>query len=73
MRINRGPPPELAEGFGALHALAINDGGGGTGFAFRLFATLLVERVMNAIQRAVPTPQAKVVVHGAARRQIFGI
>src|SRR6266436_3659933 len=33
MRIDAGPPF-----FGAFHALAIDNGGGGAGFSFRLFA-----------------------------------
>src|SRR5450759_509997 len=57
---------------GAFHTLAVNDGGGGTGFASRLLATLLVKRVVNAIQRAVVPPQTEVPIHGAARRQLLG-
>src|ERR1035438_5704059 len=58
--------------FGAFHTLAVDDGGGGTGFASRLLATLLVKRVVDAIQRAVVPPQTEVPIHGAARRQVLG-
>jgi len=37
---------------GALDALTVDDGGGGTGFAFRAFAAFDIERVMNAIKNA---------------------
>src|ERR1700682_2529686 len=33
--------------------------------------TLYIERVMDAIERAVPRPQVKIVVHRAARRQVL--
>jgi hypothetical protein len=39
--------------FRAFHALAVDDGGGRTGFPLLLFATLLVERVVDSFQRAV--------------------
>ena len=45
--------------FGAFHTLAVDDGGGGTGFASRLLATLLVKRVVDAIQRAVDPHRQK--------------
>ena len=35
-------------------------------------AALEVERMMDAIQRAVPVPQAEVIMHGASGRQILG-
>ena len=54
VRIDARPPF-----FCAFHALAVDDAGGGACFAFRLFATFDVERVMDAIQRAVPVPQPK--------------
>ncbi len=57
--------------FGALHALAIDDAGGGASFSFRLLAAFNVERMMNAIQRAVAMPPNEVVVHRAARRKVF--
>ena len=58
--------------FGAFHTLAVDDGGGGTGFASCLLATLLVKRVVDAIQRAVVPPQTEVPIHGATRRQVLG-
>ena len=58
--------------FSAFHTLAVDDGGGGTGFASRLLATLLVKRVVDAIQRAIVPPQTEVPIHGAARRQVLG-
>src|SRR5450830_859493 len=58
--------------FSAFHTLAVDDGGGGTDFASRLLATLLVKRVVDAIQGAVVPPQTEVPIHGAARRQVLG-
>jgi hypothetical protein len=49
----------------------VDDGGGGTGFAFRPFAAFDVERVMNAIEHAVALPPHEVIVHRAARRKIL--
>ena len=57
--------------FGALHALTIDDAGGGAGFSFRLLAAFDVECVMNAIQRAIAVPPDEVVVDRAAWRKIF--
>ena len=57
--------------FGALHALAIDDAGGGAGFSLRSLSAFDVERVMNAIQRAVAMPPNEVVVDRAARRKIL--
>jgi hypothetical protein len=57
--------------FSALHALTVDDGGGGTGFAFRPFAAFDVERVMNAIQHAVALPPDEVVIHRAVWRKIL--
>src|SRR6201981_3315931 len=57
--------------FGALHALTIDDGGGGARFSFRLFAAFNVKRVMNAIQHPIPMPPNEIIVHRAARRKIF--
>src|SRR5205085_12077557 len=57
--------------FRAFHALAVDDGSSGTGFPFALLAALDVERVMNAIQSAVPTPQVEIVEQRATRRQIL--
>ena len=58
--------------FSAFHALAVDDARGGTGFPLRVLAALDVQRVMNAIQRAVPAPQAEVIIHRASRRQVLG-
>lgn len=58
--------------FGALHALAVDDGGGGRGFALGVLATFDVERVMNAVEDAAPAPIAKVAIHCAFRRKILG-
>src|SRR5208282_2631993 len=57
--------------FGALHTLTVDDGGGGTGFAFRPFAAFDIERVMNAIQHAVALPPDEVVIHRAVWRKIL--
>src|SRR5262249_5111207 len=57
--------------FSALHALAIDDGGGRAGFSFALLPTRHIKRVMDAIQRAVVAPQVEIVEKCAARRQIF--
>src|ERR1700731_1930330 len=57
--------------FSAFHALAVDDGGGRTGFPLGLFTTLLIERVVDSFQCAVIGPQIEVVVDRAFRRQIF--
>ena len=57
--------------FRRFYALTVDDGGGGTGLAFRPFAALNVERVMNAIEHAVALPPDEVVVHRATRRKIL--
>src|SRR5208283_4753078 len=66
VRINRGPAF-----FSALHALAVDDGGGRAGVAAGLRATLLVEPVMDTIQCAVQAPVAEITIHRAARRKIL--
>src|SRR5580693_1836144 len=66
VRIDAAPPF-----FGALHALTIDDGGGGARFSFRLVAAFDVKRVMNAIQHAIAPPPNEIVVHRAARRKIL--
>jgi len=58
--------------FRASHALAVDDGGGRAGLAFGLLATLFVERVMDAIQRAIDAPIAEITIDGAAQRKILG-
>ena len=57
--------------FGALDALTVDDSGGGTRLSLRLFSTLDIERVMNAIQYAVALPPDEVVVDRAARWKIL--
>ena len=57
--------------FGALHALAIDDAGGGTGFSLRSLSALDVERMMNTIEHAVALPPNEVVVDRAARWKIL--
>src|SRR5947209_20330006 len=57
--------------FSALHALAIDDGGGRAGFSFALLPTRHIKRVMDAIQRAVVAPQVEIVEKCAAWWQIF--
>src|SRR6476661_10979140 len=57
--------------FCAFHALAIDDGGGRTGFPLISFATLFIERVVDSFQRAVICPQIEVVVDRASRRKVF--
>ena len=58
--------------FGAFHALAIDEAGCGAGFARGFLSALDVEHMMDAIQRAIPVPQAKVIMHGASGRQLLG-
>ena len=67
MRVNFCPPF-----FRALDALAIYDGGGRTGFPLSKFETFHVECMVDSIQRAVVVPQVEVIMHRAARRQVFG-
>src|ERR1700682_5094838 len=57
--------------FRAFHALAVDDGGGRTGFPLRTFATLLIKRVVDSLQCAVIGPQIEVAVDRAFRRQVF--
>src|ERR1039458_6748958 len=66
--------------FSAFHTLAVDAGGGGTGFASRLLATLLVKRVVDAIQGAVvpswtevPIPLARADRYRASREGNFKI
>ena len=53
--------------FRAFHALAIDE----AGFARGFLSALDVEHMMDAIQRAIPVPQAKVFMHGASGRQLL--
>ena len=52
VRINAGPPCHRA-----FHALAVDDGGGRTGFPLRLFEHRSPKRVVDPSQRAVIGPQ----------------
>jgi len=56
--MDRSTPPF----FGALDALAIDDGGRRAGRAAGAFAQLDVERVMDAQQCPVPVPQLEIIV-----------
>ena len=42
--------------FSAFDALAVDDGGGGTGFPANRFAAFYIELIMYEIERAIPTP-----------------
>ena len=64
--INRKPPF-----FSAFDALTIDDGGGGTGLPSPRFSAFYIELMMDEIERAIPTPQVKIIVQGRARRQVF--
>ena len=57
--------------FCAFHALAIDNGGGRTGFSLLLFTTLLIKCVVHAIQRAVVGPKIEVAMDRTLRRQVF--
>ena len=61
-RIDAGPP------LPRFDALAVNDRGGRARLASGGFATLHVERVVDAIERAVPTPAIEVIVKRRTRR-----
>jgi hypothetical protein len=65
MRIDRNPAL-----FRAFHALAIDDGGGRTGFSFRQVPALSIERVVETIERAVVRPAAEIAVDRAPRWQV---
>jgi hypothetical protein len=65
VRINRNPAL-----FRAFHALAVDDGSRRTGFSFRQFPALSVERVVATIERAVVGPAAEIVVDRAPRWQV---
>ena len=58
--------------FGAFHALAVDDAGRGACSAHGFLSALDVEHMMDAIQRAIPVPQAEVIMHGASGRQFLG-
>src|SRR3954470_6463048 len=58
--------------FCALDALAINDRSARAGVPPRQLPACHIERVVNALERAVVVPSVEVVVQGAARRQVLG-
>src|SRR5712691_12989124 len=58
--------------FGAFDALAVDDAGGGAGFAFKLLPARDVQRVMDAIQHAVISPVADIAIERAFGRQVLG-
>src|SRR5882672_5855375 len=64
-------PPLHSIFFGAFHALAIDYGGGGAGFSFRLLAAGDVERMVSAIQHTIAVPPDEVVVDRAVRRKVL--
>src|SRR6202047_12937 len=64
--------PIQAPLFGAFHALAINDAGGGTGFPFGFFPAFDVQLMIDAPQRAVIVPQIEVTKQRASGRQVAG-
>jgi hypothetical protein len=51
---------------------AIDDGGGGARFSFRLVAAFDVKRVMNAIQHAIALPPNEIIVHLLRGGKSFG-
>src|SRR4051795_7028185 len=65
-RIDRAPAP-----FGSFHALAVHDRGRGACVLAGQLTGLFVQGVVEPPQRAVTLPAHKVVVHGAARGQVF--
>ena len=58
--------------FGAFHALAIDDTGGGTGLPADLLSTLHIKGVMDLAQRPVVLPTLEIPVHGAPGRRVLG-
>src|SRR6266568_172151 len=56
----------------ALGALAVDDRRGRACLPSRLLAYRHIERVMDALQRAIPGPQVEIGPHCALRRQVFG-
>src|SRR5262249_8957530 len=57
--------------FSAFDALAIDDGGGGTGLPANRFSTFYIELMMDEIERTIPPPQVEIIVQGRARRRVF--
>src|SRR5829696_6589412 len=71
--LHRSPTDRRASPFSrALHALAVDDGHGRARLFARLLAHLDEEGMVQARERAVPGPQAEIVMHRALRRQILG-
>src|SRR6476619_4596369 len=56
--------------FRAFHALAVDAGGGRTGFPLLSFATLFIERVVDSFQRTIIRPPIEVFVDRAFRWQV---
>ena len=62
-----------ASPFSALLTLwLVDDGRGRAGLPVRLLTADYVEGMVQPVERAVVLPAAEVVVHRAARRQVFG-
>jgi hypothetical protein len=59
--------------FPRFDALAIEDRGGGAGLPFSPLATLHINRCVDALERAVVSPQIEILIKCRARRQSFGI
>ena len=57
--------------FSAFDALAIDDGGGGTGSPANRFAAFYITLMMYEIEHAILTPQVEIIVERRARRQVF--
>ena len=57
--------------FRALDALAVDDRGGRACLARGGFPALHVERRVDALERAVPTPKVEVIVKRGTRRQVL--
>ena len=56
----------------ALNALAVDDRRGRARLPSRLLAYRHIERVMDALQRAIPGPQVEIGPYCALRRKVFG-
>src|ERR1700687_2572293 len=57
--------------FSAFYTLAVDDACRRAGLSLDRLSALDVERMMNTIQRPIVMPQAEVVVHRTARRQVL--
>src|SRR5271169_2970477 len=58
--------------FCALHALTVDDRGGGAGLAPLLRAAEFVKRIMHTPQPSAPAPGVEVAAHRALRGKILG-